>query len=550
MKPYQKIHRVNLLAVLLLLCAQQVSSYGQNLVEYNSIQDKGLEAVKAVRDIVKDTLPNQGNIESEDPENLLNKIATKAGVSVNWDPKNNRWAGIGHYRIKRLQAGTATFNKEFGARHMAAMGAMIQGQVALAKWYGASASVELALSNPTDPGISEQQATADSAKARAAKIKKDLENLTKDLSEAESNSIGSLLSTRFSIAAKKILDRVAPPSDTTDAENQKKQELIAGIQAQIEEYNKEIKSLEAVYTDYQNNFRTRTLNKNLKLHFEHYFVGMSAIAMAEKITDSYYDIAILFVWSPKLANTVTSMLTGVELDNSIKAKGDMTYQDWIVKQDPVTLPPIGNYFDNEGRLWFYGAGMVPDTDNDATEKAEYFAEAALYLSLNNEMVGQVIQTSQLNDGNLGNDYTDKLLQDFRAKATINTQGLSSFGGLIKYPVLIKGKPSSVGVRFRTAALSADSRKEANKQIFEQSRRASMIARDNNRRDLEIFISNALVKKAQTEVSLPIQAAPKKPAVKSMDTPKTSPVQNKTAPDNGEATMRPGVNVSPTPKPNF
>jgi hypothetical protein len=522
----------------LLLCSDGAAQ--SQTENYSQEADKGPEAVAALTSPEAAQKLNGSDRAKDAPMSILNRLSKEAGVSQGWDPKNNRWSAVVEFKYPLKQASGKNFANAIGARDVAFVGAFLKAQAALAIWYGANASVEVALSNPGDPLVSSNQALADSAKARAATVQKQLTELMTDLSEAERQSLGSLLSARFSAAAQRLLERIAPNASVDAETRRQREELVAALKAQISEYNRELRELEDLHKNYHANFAKKTTTTGTRVEFDHHFVGLSAVAMAERVTETQHEVAVLYIWSPKVAQAAVRAMTGEGSEPKRGEVGELSYEDWRAKQNMLLMPPVGNYLDNEGNYWFYGVGIAANGE-DAAEISLQRAMGAVLLSLNSSLAGRVMLSQQLRSGEIGNDYVQKFSQELLSRTDANTQGLSSFTEPVDFPVVQGGEVTTVPVYGTISAMMAGSRSAANKALLQTKLDAARIARDNNRRSFEVAQASASVKQAQREMSAPAKA-------KQDAAPKTPPATKKT--NSAEPEMQPGTRVSPVQKPNF
>jgi len=326
---------------------------------------------------------------------------------------------------------------------------------------------------------------------------------------------------------------------------------VAGLKSQIAEYNKEISELQELHKNYHANFGKKKLTSGIQLEFDHHFVGLSSVAMAERTTETQHEVAVLYIWSPKLAQAVTRTMTGDVPAGPKGDVGDMSFEDWRSKQNTLLLPPIGNYFDSDGSYWFYGVGMAADGE-DAAEISRLRAQRALYLSMQSSLAGRRMLSEQMNTGEIGNDTTQKLSEELNARSDINTQGTTFFTEQVDFPVIQAGKPTTVPVYVTVSAMMAGSRGAANKALLQTKLDAARIARDNNRRSLEVAQASAEVKAARREIPAGQNRAKETPASKSSGTQSTASETGGSAKKavSAEPEFQPGTRVTPVQKPNF
>jgi hypothetical protein len=132
-----------------------------------------------------------------------------------------------------------------------------------------------------------------------------------------------------------------------------------------------------------------------------------------------------------------------------REKGDLSIEDYLEKQDPMTIPPMFHYIDNQGSRWFLGASYADVQEQDAEvgdDAARLGAYRNCYMSLFMSTTGKESLRNSAIAGKAGTIVDDTAI----AKTVQAGFSAKSFGGaspkaneLLNWPLQQPGRTTEV-----------------------------------------------------------------------------------------------------------
>ena len=278
----------------------------------------------------------------------------------------------------------------------------------------------------------------------------------------------------------------------------------------------DVSRLEEQFAKYQKLYAKRCTESSSQLTFDHHIFGMNALFWAENVTqDGMLQMAVAFVWSPKLAQSSYAALMGEpSLEPEAVAKGELSLEEWINTPENQDLTKFGAfryYVDNRGERWFLGASARAGGDDDAVEAANMSAIQNLYMPLASKLTGVQELKMRALDGvkkSTGSQAKEDLKLLLNANAEANTRGLNRLVGRdVWWPAknLDGNKDGRVQATVQVYALAASSAAAALKAEVTTALQMAQVEREKNRRWLEHQQNSAIVDSAKQE-SLPSRVA--------------------------------------------
>ena len=145
--------------------------------KYDPEKDQGLQAVAEAQ---KKAQPKLGQVIASgdsviSANNALNqKLIDSAITSGGWDNTKCRFVSVANYHF---QMDNNEMEEYFRLRQLAAFGAMVTAQRALAEWMGTKAEMSVSVNNPGDPFKLENDQKLESIKRRLKEAKQKAEKL-------------------------------------------------------------------------------------------------------------------------------------------------------------------------------------------------------------------------------------------------------------------------------------------------------------------------------------------------------------------------------------
>ncbi len=522
---------------------------------YDPDKDQGQEAViDAARQ--KPARVQSGLSEDQFPataKNALTKKLSDCGIKSSWDNTKCRMAGVATFSFP--MDGT-DIEEYMLLRQVAALGAMVSAQAELAKWMGTKADMSVTINNPGDPFKLQNDDKLETIKSKKAQAKAKVEKAGIILTKSEESALaGVTTSDRIKVVEDALIKKIDTNYNSAQIPD-KKQSLAKDALLELQTAKDELATLENDFSNYKTLYRKREVEASSKLTYDHYIFGMNALFWAENVTpgpESQLQMAVAYVWSPKLAQSAYAALMGdPSLEPEISAKGDLPLADWLNQQDLTTFGAFRYYVDDQGERWYLGASARAGGDDDASDAASMSAIMNLYMPLSSKLIGFEEQKIKVWNGKKGSSAKEDLAKMLESIAHPNTRGLNKVVNRdIWWPA--KGMEGNKDGRVQAAiavyALAASSGAAALKAEVENALKLAQIQRENNRRWMEHEQSNAIVDNAKKE-SLPSRV-PKlvkdqqkqkgKAAIEDEQEsePVAAPQKSK-----GKMTAKPGVRVTP------
>ncbi len=439
--------------------------------------------------------------------NVLEQKLRESGIKPGgWDDTKGRYAQIA---IFSFPLDNNDMEEYFLLRQLAALGTMVVAQRDLAVWMGAQASMSVTVNNPGDPFKLQNDAKLESIKQRLVAAKQKAEKLGARFDKSEEEVFnGVTTSDRIKIAEDallKKLDANYDPGVAADAKNKVSEEVKSDLQVAQEDLAK----LENQFLNYQKLYARRRTEASSQLTFDHNIFGMNALFWAENITpDGMLQMAVAYVWSPKLAQSAYAALMGdSSLEPEAAAKGKLSVEDWINAPEQQDLTKFGAfryYVDNQGERWFLGASARAGGDDEAVEAANMSAIQNLYMPLASKLTGQQELTMRSLDGikkGTGSQAAENLKLILNSKTDANTRGLNRLVGRdVWWPAknLEGNKDDKVQATVQIYALAASSAAAALKAEVTTALQMAQVEREKNRRWLEHQQNNEIVEGAKQD----------------------------------------------------
>jgi hypothetical protein len=550
------IHNKNLILLLCMAgCLCMVIANNANAqpagVPYTSEKDQGAQALADAANKIKSPTPTAKDGTTEDSiKNVLTGKLEEAGIKMGWDTEKNRFANVAEYEFQT--GADLEIEEYFIARQIASLGALVKGQVELAKWLGADAGMNVSINNPGDPFTSKHEKDLDNIQSQLQFAKAEAEKQGIRFNAAEESAFRGVTTwDRIKIAQDALLKKVSAnynPQAVLEAKDSRANQL----KSQAEAARDQVAALEKEYEDYRQNFAKKSTQAGIELTFDHVIFGMSAICWAENLNrDGKIQVGMAYVWSPKLAQSAHAAMVGdssLEPDN-VKTEDDV--DGWIKRQDLSTFGAFRNYVDKNGDRWFLGCGLVPNSVDEATTLAELCAIQNLYMPLYSTLQGKQISQLSAKSGKKGSSFAQGVYEDLQSFAKANTRGINQIATKdIQWParILKQNTATTISVSAVVYSLNAKSAAAALKANVQMALAAAATERENNRRRLEQKQLNSLVENAKKE-TLPSRV----PAFvneanqsNNKGTAQPVPFQNKTQTNdpNAKYVPQPGLKVTP------
>jgi len=477
--------------------------------KYDPGKDQGLQAVVEAQKKVQPKLAQGMAGEDFIPtaRNVLEQKLRESGVKPGgWDNTKCRFAQVASYSFP---LDNNDIEEYFLLRQLAALGAMVMAQRDLAVWMGAEARMSVSVNNPGDPFKLENDQKLESIKRHLADAKQKAEKLGVRFDKSDEAAFdGVTASDRLKIAQDSLLkklDQNYSPSAVADTKKKVADEIKSDLQLAKEEVAK----LEEQFANYQKLYAKRRTEASSQLTFDHNIFGMNALFWAENVTpDGMLQMAVAYVWSPKLAQSSYAALMGdPSLEPEAAAKGELSLEDWINAPEQQDLTKFGAfryYVDNLGERWFLGASARAGGDDDAVEAANMSAIQNLYMPLASKLTGVQELKMRALDGvkkGTGSQAKEDLKLLLNANADANTRGLNRLLGRdVWWPAknLDGSKDGRVQATVQIYALAASSAAAALKAEVTTALQMAQVEREKNRRWLEHQENSAIVEKAKQQ----------------------------------------------------
>jgi len=477
--------------------------------KYDPEKDQGLQAVVGTQKKAQPKLAQgmAGGDFISTARNVLEQKLRESGIKPGgWDDTKCRFAQVVSYSFPM---DNNDIEEYFILRQLAALGAMVMAQRDLAIWMGTKASMSVSINNPGDPFKLENDPKLDSIKQRLAEAKQKAEKLGARFDKNEEAAFqGVTTSDRIKIAQDSLLKKLDSnynPGAVADAKKKAAEEIKPDLKLAREELVK----MEEQFASYQKLYAKRHTEASSQLTFDHNIFGMNALFWAENVTpDGMLQMAIAYVWSPKLAQSSYAALMGdPSLEPEAVAKGGLSLEDWINAPEQQDLTKFGAfryYVDNRGERWFLGASARAGGDDDAVEAANMSAIQNLYMPLASKLTGVQELKMRAMDGvkkGTGSQAKEDLKLLLSAKAEANTRGLNRIVGRdVWWPAknLDGSKDDRVQATVQIYALAASSAAAALKAEVTTALQKAQVERERNRRWLEHQQNNAIVERAKQE----------------------------------------------------
>jgi hypothetical protein len=477
--------------------------------KYDPQKDQGLQAVADAQKKVQPKLAQgmAGGDFIASARNVLEQKLRESGIKPGgWDDTKCRYAEVAIYSFP---LDNNDIEEYFLLRQLAALGAMVMAQRDLAVWMGTKASMSVSVNNPGDPFKLENDQKLESIKQRLTEAKQKAEKLGARFDKSEEAVFkGVTTSDRIKIAQDSLLKKLDTnynPGAVVDAKKQVADEMKSDLQLAREELAK----LEEQFVNYQKLYAKRRTEASSQLTFDHNIFGMNALFWAENVTsDGMLQMAVAYVWSPKLAQSAAAALMGdPSLEPEVAAKGELSLEDWINAPEQQDLTKFGAfryYVDNQGERWFLGASARAGSDDDAIEAANMSAIQNLYMPLASKLTGQQELKMRALDGvkkGTGSQAKEDLKLLLNAKTEANTRGLNRLVGRdVWWPAknLNGNKDARLQATVQVYALATSSAAAALKAEVTTALQMAQVEREKNRRWLEHQQNNAIVERAKQE----------------------------------------------------
>jgi hypothetical protein len=522
---------------------------------YDPEKDQGLQAVAEAE---KKTQPKlalgmAGGDFIPTARNVLEQKLRESGIKPGgWDDTKCRYAQVAIYSFP---LDNNDMEEYFQLRQLAALGAMVKAQEDLALWMGTKASLSVSVNDPGDPFKFENDQKLESIKQRLMEAKQKAEKLGARFDKSEEAVFkGVTTSDRIKIAQDSLLNKLDTNYNPGAVVNAKKK-VADEIKFDLQVAKEDVAKLEEQFANYQKLYTKRRTEASSQLTFDHNIFGMNALFWAENVTpDGMLQMAVAYVWSPKLAQSSYAALMGdPSLEPEAVAKGDLSLEDWINAPEQQDLTKFGAfryYIDNRGERWFLGASARVGSDDDAVEAANMSAIQNLYMPLASRLTGVLEQKMQALDGvkkGTGSQAKENLKVMLNAKADANTRGLNRLVGRdVWWPAknLDKNQDGRVQATVQIYALAASSAAAALKAEVTTALQRAQVERENNRRWLEHQQNNAIVERAKRE-ALPsrVPGIVKEQQASGQNTNATTSTPQ-TQQSEGKLVPQPGLNVTP------
>jgi hypothetical protein len=493
--------------MLALIAIQSISLWAQD--KYDPAKDKGLEAVVAAQKKPQPKI-SQNMAAGDFPVTARNILEQKLRDSEikpgGWDESKGRFAQVA---IFQFPMDSNDIEEYFLLREAAALGAMVMAQRDLAVWMGTKAEMSVSVNNPGDPFRLENDEKLQAIEGKLREAKQRAEKLGARFEKSEESAFkGVTTSDRIRIAQDALLKKVDSNYNSAAAAQEKKQ-AVEAIKSELQLATEEVAKLENAFANYQKLYAKRRTEAASQLTFDHNIFGMNALFWAENVTtDGMLQMAVAYVWSPKLAQSTFAALMGdPSLEPDVVAKGELSLEDWIKSMEQQDLKSFGAfryYVDNRGERWFLGASARAGSDDDAVEAANMSAMQNLYMPMASKLVGQQELKLKALDGVKKGTHSqakEDLALILNAKADPNTRGLNRVVGRdIWWPAktLDGNQDGRVQATLQIYALAASSAAAALKAEVTTALQMAEVEREKNRRWLEHLQNNAIVEKGKTE----------------------------------------------------
>ena len=505
--------------------------------------DGGNEAiVRAAKSIKPNPPSTKSRLDESSVKEIVRKKMREAGIEARWDNKKSRMGGISFYRVKLSP--TASFEEYIGNRQLAAMGALLKAQVSLARWLGTTADMSVALNDPGNPFAMDKfnERTKKDIDKKLSTLRGEISSLGIQLTDSERSGVeGVTTSDRFKIASDAIVKKLDSSYDPQKVGDDKKAQ-VRDLKSKISETQGQVEQLEAEYKKYQNAY-SKSLESGISLKYDHVIFGLSALVWSENLSPSgELSIGLGWVWSPKLAAAVHGALVGDPGYEVETVKGDQSLGDWIISQDPSSIGAFRYYVDNQGDRWFLGTAAVSNSEDESDQIAQLNSIMNLFMPLNSQLVGKQENKEFQRSGELPAEFVRQFVQDLKASARANTQGMDETTYDVKWPARnTDGSERTESVAVSVSSINARSAASALKAGVQMALSAAAVERENNRRILEQAQLMGLVREAKKQAepsripALTSKEPRKKPKVEVEETNQERPV--------GKARPNPGTKTS-------
>jgi hypothetical protein len=477
--------------------------------KYDPEKDQGVQAVtEAQKKAQSNNLAQGMGAEAfiESARNVLEKKLRESGIKPGgWDDTKCRYAQVANYSFP---LDNNDIEEYFLLRQLAALGAMVNAQKDLALWMGTKASMSVSVNNPGDPFKLENDQKLESIKQQLMAAKQKAEKLGARFDKSEEAAFKGLTTAdRIKIASDSLLKKLDTNYDPSAVVDGKKK-LADEVKSHLQLAKDEVSKLEEQFTNYQKLYAKRRTEASSQLTFDHNIFGMSALFWAENVTsDGMLQMAVAYVWSPKLAQSSYAALMGDASLAPEAAKGELSLEDWINAPEQQDLTKFGAfryYVDNRGERWFLGASARAGGDDDAIEAANMSAMQNLYMPLASKLTGKQELKMRALDGvkkGTGSQAKEDLSEILNAKADANTRGLSRLVGRdVWWPAksLDGNKDGRVQATVQIYALAASGAAAALKAGVTTALQMAQVEREKNRRWLEHQQNNDIVERAKKD----------------------------------------------------
>lgn len=174
--------------------------------------------------------------------------------------------------------------------------------------------------------------------------------------------------------------------------------------------------------------------------------GAICIRQSESWNGRRYQVAIAFVWSPKLERAARAVLTGDKVVCKPKPEG-MDIEEWLESVNPALMSGPIQYVDKDGTRWFLGiSASSADEDLDAVTLrmnrsiADMSAKQMVVFSLWGDVKAYEMMRQELSSVSVGNMTEVEAAQWAESKMSQVVKGLpvrgmeKLYGEEIEYPV--------------------------------------------------------------------------------------------------------------------
>ena len=403
--------------------------------------DAGVQAITEVAEqpYVQTTVP----AEFISAEDQLYKYMTSKGWDQNWDSKKKRMFVI---KSESFDVEDPSYDTDFISKRslyatMASMGAKVK----IVEFMRTQMSATDQLSAP---GTDVYEALNKEYIQQENKISAQQAKLVKLMAEVDATEAQTLegvtwddLGKEAMIAAIKKLDSSFDAGKIEEG----KRKAFEKAKARFEEASAEMDALNKQAQAMSKSTTTRRSSVEALANAP--VMGATLLAQAESWNEEEekYQVAVLLVWSKKLEQAASSILTGSPVNT--KPKKGKSVGEWARSQDLATMVGSRQFVDKDGQRWFVGAyGSLLEGSSSAQRsakgRADLFArkEAAVSLFADLETHKQAEIAAETRSGGLGQKDTTNVATSFAetTRQSIENRQISGMSQLlsktVKHPV--------------------------------------------------------------------------------------------------------------------